>query len=800
MDIATLGLRVENGQIVQATDALQKLSTQAGMTEGTVRRWERATTDASIAANRHRQEIVAEAEAYKQSRTEVEKATPAVIGQGVAIEKVGKGAAEAHVSMGRFNNAVANLGLSAVGIQGPMQKIVETIAMLGFGGPVVIGVLATLAALTAAFMKVTEQTRHAQKAYNDYMDSLRKASSLALVGAELDRLQEKLKHLQSPGSLGFLLEKIMDPTATIPKTITAIKELQTQYQSLFQTVTDHADEAAKAMDKLWQKESDLLDATSRWLEINNRAFSDLQSALQDIAVGVPNRNVIMGPIPGFFNMGTGPDAALAAANNAHAMAGTEEHTKKIAENWAQAAQSVTNVVTLLSNADDATSRFLASIVTGGGQLESALAEIKQTGGLSATGTIGLIGAGFGLISSFFGANPDAERSQQIQRDNTEAIRRLTSVMEAGITGTGYAQAKQSSAFLLGNPNPIAAFTNYPAGSLLDPGKIDALLRSQGTSLAALQAFAKSVGITLDMAGLSQFLDSLRDLQTRLNQLALVTLTTFAGKLDILNRQWALAGTGPIDKLRDLLRTIQGQAPGLAGLGGFDVGTGSGRQAAKQFLQDQLALLQSGSFPTESLGGLTVQQYLDFISQFGQLLDEANGALKDTVKNLQAFADSLKLDSALSTLSPVQKLAEAKRQYEATYAAAIAGDAAAQAQLPGAGRAFLEASRAYNASSPAYAADFNRVTQDLDVLTRYLNGVLSGGGTIPGSPGGGDITPIVGPITNMDTNIGQMIVEQQATVSLLKEGLQQAVDRLDELVVGMAENTRVTRLAIEGQAL
>ncbi|WP_308921756.1 hypothetical protein [Janthinobacterium sp. J1-1] len=64
--------------------------------------------------------------------------------------------------------------------------------------------------------------------------------------------------------------------------------------------------------------------------------------------------------------------------------------------------------------------------------------------------------------------------------------------------------------------------------------------------------------------------------------------------------------------------------------------------------------------------------------------------------------------AQSTLTPEQKYAEARAQFEKTLAAANAGDASAQSGLSAAEQAFLTASQVVNAADGRYAADYARV--------------------------------------------------------------------------------------------
>lgn len=106
---------------------------------------------------------------------------------------------------------------------------------------------------------------------------------------------------------------------------------------------------------------------------------------------------------------------------------------------------------------------------------------------------------------------------------------------------------------------------------------------------------------------------------------------------------------------------------------------------------------------------------DLTSYRSALTDAYNAesqALQATVTRMGSFAASLRnlrenaLLGSLSPLSPSQKYAEAKSQYEAVLAAARSGDEAAQGRYQDVYTAFLEASRAVYASSTGYTRDFD----------------------------------------------------------------------------------------------
>lgn len=106
------------------------------------------------------------------------------------------------------------------------------------------------------------------------------------------------------------------------------------------------------------------------------------------------------------------------------------------------------------------------------------------------------------------------------------------------------------------------------------------------------------------------------------------------------------------------------------------------------------------------------------------------AMEDQASDWRRMADtlartrlSLLTDAELSPLSPAERLAEARRQFDEVATRAQLGDSAAIGELPELSRRLLEASRTYHASSADYFADFERVSGVLQatesLATRHL---------------------------------------------------------------------------------
>lgn len=108
------------------------------------------------------------------------------------------------------------------------------------------------------------------------------------------------------------------------------------------------------------------------------------------------------------------------------------------------------------------------------------------------------------------------------------------------------------------------------------------------------------------------------------------------------------------------------------------------------------------------------------------------ALSQYSTSLKKFKESLLLDS-LSPLTPAQKYAEAKSQFDAILSTATGTAAtpaeekakqAALGQLESASRSFLDASKTYNASSEKYTQDFTKVQNALTDTTSSIDTQLS----------------------------------------------------------------------------
>jgi len=150
----------------------------------------------------------------------------------------------------------------------------------------------------------------------------------------------------------------------------------------------------------------------------------------------------------------------------------------------------------------------------------------------------------------------------------------------------------------------------------------------------------------------------------------------------------------------------------AAVGGDEAGAISARLVREQQkeLEAAVELEKQGIITSDELSRLA--QVLD--NELAQAIMGVEGsvaqfaaAAREVVNDLQSFMNGLLL-SGDSLLSPIQKLNEARSQFEAIRERAEAGDIEAARQLPAVAQQLLDISRSVNASGEGFVQDFNAV--------------------------------------------------------------------------------------------
>lgn len=149
-----------------------------------------------------------------------------------------------------------------------------------------------------------------------------------------------------------------------------------------------------------------------------------------------------------------------------------------------------------------------------------------------------------------------------------------------------------------------------------------------------------------------------------------------------------------DQFRDLVESL-------------DLSTAAGQQAYVSLLalapafDNVVSSYESAVASAYSTQSQALQSFRDQVDQFRQSLTTGD----------------------LSTASPEQQYAETRQRFEDLYGKAIGGDATAQAGLTSAAQDFLNASKAYNASSGQYQSDLAEVMHSMDYASSSADAQL-----------------------------------------------------------------------------
>jgi predicted HTH domain antitoxin len=245
---------------------------------------------------------------------------------------------------------------------------------------------------------------------------------------------------------------------------------------------------------------------------------------------------------------------------------------------------------------------------------------------------------------------------------------------------------------------LAIFRNFEKFAEFGEGMLETVIRVVDTNEKINQA-VKNLGLTVDLTTLYGVTEALAEA---------------AGGLEEFLDQSRYFAENFLTEAERVAPVQKAVVTRLAQLGYASVDTKA----------EFVALVKSLDLTTLS-GISTYQSLMDLAPGFStvisavedqsQALEDAAQGFRDFIQQIKDFKESLLL-GASSTLTPEQKYAQARSQFEDIYAQAVAGDTVAMSKVTSSAQSFLEASRTYFASSEAYTSDFNSVLTKLDDAT------------------------------------------------------------------------------------
>lgn len=260
--------------------------------------------------------------------------------------------------------------------------------------------------------------------------------------------------------------------------------------------------------------------------------------------------------------------------------------------------------------------------------------------------------------------------------------------------------------------------------------LDSVFASMGKSVAGMSLEAKERLVEAS-GGLDEFASSAKSFMKNFYTEAEQQAAT-RSKLDPILAQYGLTTVGPA--AQTMFRNF---------VVGLDTSTEAGAKTYAMLMSVQQAFFDvtdaaSGERQDlqDQLDDLTLTQ-VQLLKKQRDALDEANRPLFDMIQaakklsdvssSMIKFRDSVKslndslVTGNLSVLTPEQQYAELRKQYEATKAAAMAGDTAAQDALSDKLVAFLTASQKLNSGDTQYQADFAMGQQDSAAMAAWASG-------------------------------------------------------------------------------
>lgn len=163
------------------------------------------------------------------------------IGQlGASNARLGVSGQAAAAGISKASNAITNLAGDAVGANNKVANLVEGLLSAAVGGPVVTAVAAGIAVVTAALFYFDKQAREAREGWEDYLKSLQKQSPLAVAGAQIDALREKLAAPEFAGGLYGRIFRAFGFGKSRTENILELAGVEQAYAQMFESISDAA--------------------------------------------------------------------------------------------------------------------------------------------------------------------------------------------------------------------------------------------------------------------------------------------------------------------------------------------------------------------------------------------------------------------------------------------------------------------------------------------------------------------------------------------------------------------------------
>lgn len=338
-------------------------------------------------------------------------------------------------------------------------------------------------------------------------------------------------------------------------------------------------------------------------------------------------------------------------------------------------------------------------------------------------------SGAQLYSTVEALRQAAEDAGLVFDDTGQIIEQATDATDAyaGAVADAAAAAQQAALDMLNAPDPLTDIeeqlqTLYGTAAAL-PDVLQELGMTAEEAAAAVEknltaAIAKlaetftddltsSINDLSDKTYLNDIGDAATAYDQRLSDAAALGVDLGSGADNQARQELVLAITEiakQADLTQDEIIALAGTFPGLTNAlydAALAVGAATAAEESRTAVTDAIQQV-------EDAADRTLGDALDKVKGFFDEVADGANRLRDFAAAISDFRDSIELNADVSTLSPQQRLDEARRLFEDVAAKAAAGDSAAMDKLTSSAQSYLDEAKGFFGSTSGYVNIFDRV--------------------------------------------------------------------------------------------
>lgn len=647
------------------------------------------------------------------------------------VENVGRSMTLSAASANRLTAALSPLATTVTGLHPQVGRLAVVIGMLGLSAPIMAGALLGLTALTAAYRKLTDDTRKAREEQEKLTDALNKQAqarvSKSIPGqrddleetrallnqALVDRRRAQLRAQAGMGSAASEEEQVRLLTVRYNEQLKAVRE---------------AIQASQTIEGVSTRTADAIQKEAQSVAELNAQLMVLRIQLDAIKRGMPTAGEItMGTMGGVGSPAINPRWAAGRPGYrqdgspimAPGMVTRPGRDPGAGTNWGAWAQGAQIAGGLILGTGLAGNGYGAAALSGGLSMAAQGAMLGSVVPGLGTAAGAIVGGVAGMVKSLF---DHGKKAREAAAQLKEAQRAFDLSIQARMAAAG-GDAARAEDLRRQAQNERELSEARKAGM-------------SKTSIAALRAVQAEEALAIarqrEIDAAEKAAEAARELAEAQERIARATRglreditvrALRAGGRNDLADTYGMRFAQAAERERAVSDKVSPDT--LAMLDGLHEIERASLELNQWFARETEAVERVAAEQTAAL-----ERQERIAAEHLRVAEDQLRAQERTVEDLRRALDAVSeygnsmVFGPLSAMSPYSQLTSARDQFSAIRALALAGDVTAAQSLPGASRSLLEASRGFNASGPAFAADFKLVQDTIEETKKRLGAQLT----------------------------------------------------------------------------